>query len=155
MLVFEHPVQNFIIERVCHWVLRKLVEYVTLSERGGISLSVTLEIARALRDHAIKHYGQANATPFGKSDVFDKLTEDPMTNPFYDEIMNGMLEHQHELSASQKLFGKHLRSKVSPDLAPEADKLTEPMTLIEWRKFFLKAKEGTTTSLVSGIHRGH
>ena len=78
-----------------------------------------------------------------------------MKNPFYDEILNGMLEHQHELSASQKLFGKHLRSKVSADLAPEADKLEEPMTLIERRKFFLKAQEGTTTSVVSGLYRGH
>ena len=78
-----------------------------------------------------------------------------MTNQFYNEILNGMLEHQHELSASQKLFGKHLRSKVSADLAPEADKLAEPMTLIEWRKFFLKAKEGTTTSVVRGLNRGH
>ena len=89
-----------------------------------------LEMSRALRDHAIKHYGQAKATPFGKRDVFDKLTEEPMTNPFYDEILNGMLDHQHELSDSHKLFGKHLRSKVSPDLAPEAEKLAEPMTLI-------------------------
>ena len=69
-------------------------------------------------------------TPFGKRDVFEKLTEDPMTNPFYTDILNGMLEHQPDLSASQKLFGKHLRSKVSADLAPEADKLAEPMTLI-------------------------
>ena len=78
-----------------------------------------------------------------------------MTNPFYNEILNGMLEHQHDLSTSQKLFGKHLRSKVSANLAPEAEKLAEPMTLIEWRNFFLKAKEGTTTSVVSGLHRGH
>ena len=40
-----------------------------------------LEISRALRDHAIKHYGQANTTHFGKRDVFEKLTEDPMTKP--------------------------------------------------------------------------
>ena len=78
-----------------------------------------------------------------------------MTNPFYNDILNGMLEHQPDLSASQKLFGKHIRSKVSAELAPEAEKLAEPMTLIEWRKFFLKAKEGTTTSVVSGLHRGH
>ena len=114
-----------------------------------------LEISRSLRDHAIKHYGHANAISFGKHDVFDKLTEDSMKNPFYEEIQNGILEHQHDLSASQKLFGKHLRSKVSADLAPEAEKLAEPMTLIEWRKFFLKSKEGRTTSVVSGLHRGH
>ena len=70
-------------------------------------------------------------------------------------VLNGMVKHQPDLSASQKLFGKHLRSKVSADLAPEADKLAAPMTLIEWRKFCLKAKEGTTTSVVSGLHRGH
>ena len=99
-----------------------------------------LEISRSLRDHVIKHYGQANANPFGKRDVFDKLTEDPMKNPFYDEILNGMLEHQHDLSASHKCFGKHLRLKVSADLAPEAEKMAETMTLIEWRKFFLTAK---------------
>jgi hypothetical protein len=148
--------------------VRKVMNKVT-KKRGGGGITLLrvkkenthgtllepLEISRALRDHAIKHYGQANATPFGKRDVFEKLTEDPMTNPFYEEILNGMFEHQHELSASQKLFGKHLRSKVSADLAPEADTLAEPMTLIEWRKFFLKAKEGTTTSVVSGLHRGH
>ena len=33
--------------------------------------------------------------------------------------------------------------------------MAEPMTLIEWRKFFLKAKEGTTTSVISGLHRGN
>ena len=60
-----------------------------------------LEISRALRDHAIKHYGQANATPFGKRDVFEKLTEEPTTNPFYTDILNGMIEHQPDLSASQ------------------------------------------------------
>jgi hypothetical protein len=135
--------------------VRKVINTVTKKRGGGgitllrvkkdnthDTLLEPLEISRALRDHAIKHYGQANATPFGKRDVFDKLTEDPMKNPFYDEIMSRMLEHQHELSASQKLFGKHLRSKVSADLAPEADKLAEPMTLIEWRKCFLKSERG-------------
>ena len=78
-----------------------------------------------------------------------------MKNPFYDESLNGMLKHQHDLSDSQKLFGKHLSSKVSADLAPEADKLVDPMTLTECRFFFLKAKEGTTMSMVSGLHRGH
>ena len=148
--------------------VRKVVNTVT-NKRGGGGITLLrvdteesqdtllepLEISRALRDHTIRHYGQANATPFGTQDVFDKFTEDPMKNPVYDEILNGMLEHQHELSASQKLFGKHLRSKVSADLAPEAEKLAEPMTLLEWRIVFLKAKEGTTTSVVSGLHRGH
>ena len=148
--------------------VRKVVNTVT-NKRGGGGITLLrvdteesqdtllepLEISRALRDHTIRHYGQANATPFGTRDVFDKFTEDPMKNPVYNEILNGMLEHQHELSASQKLFGKHLRSKVSADLAPEAEKLAEPMTLLEWRIVFLKAKEGTTTSVVSGLHRGH
>ena len=94
--------------------VRKVINTVTKKRGGGgitllrvphedthKTLLEPLEISRALRDHTIKHYGQA-------SDVFDKLTDEPMTNPFYDEILNGMLEHQHELSASQKLFGKHL-----------------------------------------------
>ena len=50
-----------------------------------------LEISRSLRDHAINHYGQAIATKFGKRDVFEKLTEEPMKKPFYDDILNGML----------------------------------------------------------------
>ena len=167
-MVLEHAVEDVSVERVRHGVLGKLFKNVSFAKWGGgitllrvknentlDTLLEPLEITRALRDHAIKHYGQANATPFGKRDVFEKLTEDPMTNPFYTDILNGMLEHQPDLSASQKLFGKHLRSKVSADLAPEADKLAEPMTLIEWRKFFLKAKEGTTTSVVSGLNRGH
>ena len=63
----------------------------------------------------------ANDTPFGTRENFDNLTANLMKKPIYDEILNGMLEHQHEFSASQKLFGKHLRSKVSADLAPEAE----------------------------------
>ena len=101
--------------------VRKVINIVTKKRGGGgitllrvphedthKTLLEPLEISRALRDHTIKNYGQANVTPFGKSDVFDKLTKDPITNPFYDEILNGMLEHQHDLSASHKLFGKHL-----------------------------------------------
>jgi hypothetical protein len=93
--------------------VRKVINTVTKKRGGGgitllrvkhedthKTLLEPLEISRSLRDHAIKHYGQANATPFGKREVFDKLTEDPMKNPFYDEIMNGMLGHQHDLSAS-------------------------------------------------------
>ena len=29
------------------------------------------------------------------------------------------------------------------------------MTLKEWRKYFLTSKEGTTSSVISGLHRGH
>ena len=43
MLVFEHPVQNFIIERVLHWVLREFVENVSLDKRSGVGLSVVLD----------------------------------------------------------------------------------------------------------------
>ena len=52
-------------------------------------------------------------------------------------------------------LNKKCSANFSSDLAPEADKLAEPMTLIEWRKFFLKAKEGTTTNVFSGLQRGH
>ena len=67
----------------------------------------------------------------GTRDMFEKLKAYPMNNPIYDKILNGILEHQHEFSASHKLFGKNLGSKVSADLSPEADELAEPMTLIE------------------------
>ena len=103
------------------------------TEESQETLIEPLEISRALRDHAIRHYGQANTTPFGTRDVFEKFIGDPMKNPVYDEILNEMLEHQHELLASQKLFGKHLRSKVSANMAPEADKLAESMILMKWR----------------------
>ena len=144
--------------------VRKVINTVTKKRGGGgiallwvdteesqDTLLEPLEISRALRDHNIHHYGQTNATPFGTWEVFKEFTEDPMKNPVYDEILNGMLEHQHEISASQKLFGKQLRSKVSADLAPEAEKLAEPMILLDRRKFFLKAKEGTTTIVVIGL----
>ena len=92
--------------------VRKVTNTVTKKrDRGGINLLRVeteesqktllepLEISHVLRDHAIRHYGQANTTPFGTQDVFDKLTEDPMKKSFYDEILNGMLKHQQDLSA--------------------------------------------------------
>ena len=56
--------------------------------------------------------------------------------------------------AAQKLWAKHMRSKVSKSTKPEMGKLADRMTLVEWRKFFLKSKEGTTSSVLSGLHRG-
>ena len=47
-----------------------------------------------------------------------------------------------------------MKSKVTRDTEAEAAELSDPMVLKEWHKFFLKAKEGTTDILISGIHRG-
>ena len=67
--------------------VRKVTNTVTKKRGGGginllrmehedsqETLIKPLEISRALRDQDIRHYGQANATPFGMRDVFDKLT---------------------------------------------------------------------------------
>ena len=32
--------------------------------------------------------------------------------------------------------------------------LVQPMTLTEWREFFLQSKEGTNTSVISVLHHG-
>jgi hypothetical protein len=47
-----------------------------------------------------------------------------------------------------------MKSKVPRDTEAEAAELSDPMVLKEWHKFFLKAKEGTTDIVISGIHRG-
>jgi hypothetical protein len=47
-----------------------------------------------------------------------------------------------------------MKSKVTRDTEAEAAELSDPMVLKEWHKFFLKAKEGTTAIVISGIHRG-
>ena len=70
--------------------VRKVINTVTKKRGGGgitllrvekdnthDTLLEPLEISRALRDHAIKHYGQANATPFGKRDVFESSPRTP------------------------------------------------------------------------------
>ena len=50
-------------------------------EESDETLLKSLEISRSLKDHTIRHYGQANDTPFGMRDMFDKLTAEPMKNP--------------------------------------------------------------------------
>ena len=65
-----------------------------------------------------------------------------MKNPFYDKILNGMIEHQRDLPASQKKFCKHLRSKVSADLAPEAEKIDRTHDNDRVEKFLLKSESG-------------
>ena len=65
--------------------VRKVINTVTKKRGGGritllrvdtekfqATLLEPLEISRTLRDHAIRHYGQAKATPFGTRDVFEK-----------------------------------------------------------------------------------
>ena len=47
-----------------------------------------------------------------------------------------------------------MRSKVSNNAEPGMGKLAEPITVIELRNNFLKAKEGITSSGISGLHRG-
>ena len=47
-----------------------------------------------------------------------------------------------------------MKYKVPRDTKAEAAELSDPMVLKEWHKFFLKAKEGTTAIVISGIHRG-
>ena len=56
-----------------------------------------------------------------------------MKNPFYDEILNGMFEHQHDLSASQKIVRQTPPIESFSGPRPRSGKLAEPMTLIEWR----------------------
>ena len=112
------------------------------------------EIAETLRDFNTKHYGQANKTVFGGGDYYTLLTDKPMTNPIYKEILEGSFAERPDLTAAQKLWSRHMRSKVPDGTDKERRKLAEPMTLTEWRKFFLRAKEGTTSSVISGLHRG-
>ena len=42
MLVLEHTVKDFVVERIRHGVFRELFENVLLAEWGGVGLSVTL-----------------------------------------------------------------------------------------------------------------
>ena len=91
---------------------------------------------------------------FGGGDIYQQLAENPMTNPIYEELLNGTFEFWADLTVEQKLFVWHMKSKVPRDTEAEAAELLDPMVLKEWHKFFLKAKEGTTDIVISGIHRG-
>ena len=55
--------------------------------------------------------------------------------------------------AAQKLWSRHMISKVPYGTDKECRQLAEPMTLTEWVMFALQAKEVTTTSVISGLHR--
>ena len=75
-------------------------------------------------------------------------------NPIYEELLNGTFKFREDLTVEQKLFMRHMKSKVPRDTKAEAAELSYPMVLKEWLKFFLKAKEGTITIVISGIHHG-
>ena len=77
-----------------------------------------------------------------------------MNNLVYEEILNGTFAFQDDLAVAQKFWVNHMCSKVPESAKPEMGKLAEPMTLVELRKFFLKYKEGTTSIIISGLHRG-
>ena len=47
-----------------------------------------------------------------------------------------------------------MRSKVPDCAKPKMGKLVEPMTLLEWWIFFLKAKEGKSYRVIRGPHHG-
>ena len=72
------------------------------------------EISETLRDFNTKHYGQANKTVFGGGDYYTLLTDKPMTNPIYKKILEGSFAERPDLTAAQKLWSRHMRSKV-PD----------------------------------------
>ena len=49
------------------------------------------DITEALQDFNTRHYGQVKSTVFGGGDIYStkKLTDDPMNNLVYEEILNG------------------------------------------------------------------
>jgi hypothetical protein len=73
-------------------------------EGGTKTLLEEAKIAETLRNFAIKHYSQANTTVFGGGDIYQQLTENPMTNPIYEELLNGTFESREDLTVDQKLF---------------------------------------------------
>ena len=114
------------------------------------------EIVETLRDFNTKHYGEANKTVFGGGEYYTLLKYKPMTNLIYKEILEGSFVEQPDPTSAQKLWSRHMISKVPDDADKELRQLAELMTLpvAEWRKCFLRSKEGTTTSVISGLHRG-
>ena len=99
------------------------------------------EIVETLQDFNTKHYGQANKRVFGGGDYYTLLTDKTMTNPIYKENLEGSFAERPDLMAAQKLWSRHMRSKVPDGTDKERRKLAEPMTLTECRKLFLGAKE--------------
>ena len=97
-------------------------------------------MAETLRDYAVKHYGQANHTIFGHGEGHDLLTDDPMSNPVYETLLDGTFmdtAHLPNCTDGQNLFIKHMKSKIPVGVEDELKAMAEPMTLKEWRKFFL------------------
>ena len=41
---------------------------------------------------------------FGGGDIYQQLAENPMTNPIYEELLNGTFEFWADLTVEQKLF---------------------------------------------------
>jgi hypothetical protein len=73
-------------------------------EGGTKTLLEEAKIAETLRNFAIKHYGQDNKMVFGGGDIYQQLTENPMTNPIYEELLTGTFEYRADLTVEQKLF---------------------------------------------------
>ena len=67
-------------------------------EGGTKTLLEEAKIAETLRNFAIKHYGQDNKMVFGGGDIYQQLTENPMTNPIYQELLTGTFEFQADLT---------------------------------------------------------
>jgi hypothetical protein len=114
-------------------------------------------MAGTLRDFEVKHYGQANHTIFGHGERHELLTDDTMPNPVYDTFLDGIFmdtNHLPNRTDGQNLFIKHMKSKLPEGVEEELKAMAEPMLLKEWRRFFLTAREKTTTSVISGLNRG-
>ena len=62
--------------------------------------------------------------------------------------------HLPNRTDGQILFIKHMKSKLPEGVEDELKAMAEPTKLREWRKFFLTAREKTTTSVISGLRRG-
>jgi hypothetical protein len=89
-----------------------------------------------------KDLGRENHTIFGHGEGHDLLTDDPMTNPVYDNFLDGTFmdtEHLQDRTYGQNLFIKHMKSKLPGGVEEELKAMAETMSLKEWRKFFLTA----------------
>ena len=98
------------------------------------SLLEPKDISSTLWNYTIKHYVQANDTVFGNRDMSENLTADLMktryTTRFWTGCLNTSMNFRHHKNSLE-----NLRTKVTADLSPEADRLPEPMMLTEWRFF--------------------
>ena len=61
------------------------------------------DIVDAVHDFHTNHYGQENSTVVGGGDYYKPLTDKPMTNPVYEEIINGTFASRPDLIAVHKL----------------------------------------------------